>query len=596
MNTKLNSFFNLIFNPIKNTFDYKNRATRVEFFVPFVVYGLILVGLVLLNGKFAQSFLKPELFDAYINGSSLVLVSIFFIILLSLSARRLHDANLSFGYYFLIVISGFLNQRAIAIESSAPSFALFCEILSILATLSYFYLLAQPSHKGAGFNFNLNRRYKKISKWVYWRVPILIVIGYAIISAITLNLNNLPFVIGRSIAEVSVIFIFFYFIQKAENFDNFQSKQLYLVPFFGFLVFSTFVELQDKSISNIDKSKIEEKSEQSVDDFFKEKDEIVKKEIPNEVPKKESSENNNDSILNNDEVNSFISQKYNDFFKEHELIWSEIDSTSKFLVEENNFDPKFLTSDNKLIYYLDSLNKLVKLNKDYKKNYISLIDKHTKSVKKKYGKDVAKEFKRTFHIKYFEKTVDTRVTYYGKLIDFYEFMKKSVADSGIYYDSEQKKILFPTDYELNLYNQHIEILGKYFKEGDKAVTAFNEIIEKEKFNIANVPSKYDTKDDEKINPKDYKSVISKLIAKNRVYPQKAQLNSIEGDVKAKFKIDKQGNLLDVTISQSSGHQILDDAAISAIKKTAPFPKPPAELVGNHAGMSLTVPFDFNLNN
>lgn len=594
MNKKINNFFHLIFNPLKNTFDYKNRATRVEFFVPFVIYGLLIYGLALLNGRFAQSFLKPELIETYINGSSWVLVFIFLVIFLSLSARRLHDANLSFGYYFLIIISGWLNERAISIESTAQSFALFCEILSFLAILYYFYLLALPTHKGKGFNFNLNRRYKKISKWFYWRVPILIIIGYAIIGALAFDATNLPFVIGRSIGEVSLIFIFFYFVQKAENFDDFQSKQFYFIPLFGFLLFTSFVEFQKSSLKEVEDFKGQEKSEKSVDDFFKEKDEIVKKEVPNEIPKKRPSEKNEPYILNKDEVNKYITEKYDIFLDDHNPLISKVGAASNFLNEENNLDPTFVTSSTKLDFYLDSLPKLIKTTKNYKKEFLSLLDQHVKDVMNKYGNEAAKEFKRTFHIKYFEKAIETKIAYYNKLIDFYKFMKYGVVNSGFYYDSNQKLIIIPTDRDIAIYDQHIETLVNYFQESDKAMVAFQEIIEKEKFNIDNVPSKYDSKDDKIINPNDYKSVISQMIAKNKIYPQKAQLNSIEGDVKVKFKIDKEGNLIDIEIIESSGNNLLDDAAVSAIKKTAPFPKPPKELIGSHAGLSLTIPFDFNL--
>jgi len=53
------------------------------------------------------------------------------------------------------------------------------------------------------------------------------------------------------------------------------------------------------------------------------------------------------------------------------------------------------------------------------------------------------------------------------------------------------------------------------------------------------------------------------------YPSSARLNGQEGKVVLKAVIRSDGHLIDVTIQKSSGHQILDAAAIEAVKLACP---------------------------
>ncbi|CZE46107.1 energy transducer TonB [Campylobacter geochelonis] len=58
------------------------------------------------------------------------------------------------------------------------------------------------------------------------------------------------------------------------------------------------------------------------------------------------------------------------------------------------------------------------------------------------------------------------------------------------------------------------------------------------------------------------------------YPHKARITKKRGTVKVSFIIDKDGAVSDVRITDSSGHEILDEAAIKFIHKTKhKFPKP-----------------------
>jgi periplasmic protein TonB len=70
------------------------------------------------------------------------------------------------------------------------------------------------------------------------------------------------------------------------------------------------------------------------------------------------------------------------------------------------------------------------------------------------------------------------------------------------------------------------------------------------------------------------SYIRKIIVSNIIYPQNAQYRRQEGTLLLSFVIMLDGSVSDIKIVKSSGYDLLDKNAISTIKKSAPFPKPP----------------------
>ena len=69
----------------------------------------------------------------------------------------------------------------------------------------------------------------------------------------------------------------------------------------------------------------------------------------------------------------------------------------------------------------------------------------------------------------------------------------------------------------------------------------------------------------------YTTIIKKRLAENWNYPQDAQENLMEGQSLIIFRLSRKGQLIDETISESAGYEILDQEAIRAIKAAAPFP-------------------------
>ena len=76
------------------------------------------------------------------------------------------------------------------------------------------------------------------------------------------------------------------------------------------------------------------------------------------------------------------------------------------------------------------------------------------------------------------------------------------------------------------------------------------------------------------------------------YNWNPQKNNISKRVVTKFTIAKNGNLLNYEIKESSGDKYADDAAITAIKKSAPFDPLPSDLKQN--SIEITFTFDYNV--
>ncbi len=57
---------------------------------------------------------------------------------------------------------------------------------------------------------------------------------------------------------------------------------------------------------------------------------------------------------------------------------------------------------------------------------------------------------------------------------------------------------------------------------------------------------------------------------NRYYPEQAKRKKLYGDLILKVSVNADGTIRDINVMESSGHKILDDAAISIVRRAAPF--------------------------
>lgn len=83
------------------------------------------------------------------------------------------------------------------------------------------------------------------------------------------------------------------------------------------------------------------------------------------------------------------------------------------------------------------------------------------------------------------------------------------------------------------------------------------------------------------------------LERRKRYPRQAQMRNQEGMPWVKFSMDRNGQVLSVTLAQSSGVDSLDKEALALVKRAAPLPAPPPEVEGET--ITLTVPIEFFIN-
>lgn len=76
------------------------------------------------------------------------------------------------------------------------------------------------------------------------------------------------------------------------------------------------------------------------------------------------------------------------------------------------------------------------------------------------------------------------------------------------------------------------------------------------------------------------------------YPKSAVRKSLVGDVYVKFIIDKEGKVTDVSIARTSGHKIIDDAAVKHISKMKDWA--PGTQEGKQVSVEYVIPLKFNI--
>ncbi len=90
----------------------------------------------------------------------------------------------------------------------------------------------------------------------------------------------------------------------------------------------------------------------------------------------------------------------------------------------------------------------------------------------------------------------------------------------------------------------------------------------------------------------YSSTVRNRIARARYYPDKGRAAGHEGRPVVSFLLGGGGELLELSLAESSGHSTLDVAAIQAVERAAPFPEIPAPL--NETSMRFKLPVSFRL--
>jgi periplasmic protein TonB len=90
--------------------------------------------------------------------------------------------------------------------------------------------------------------------------------------------------------------------------------------------------------------------------------------------------------------------------------------------------------------------------------------------------------------------------------------------------------------------------------------------------------------------KEFSSSIWRGIAKAKYYPRIAQNRRWEGKPVIEFLLGKNGDLLEYSISVASPYEILNQAALDAVKNATPYPKIPESLKLNSIRIRLPISF------
>jgi protein TonB len=85
----------------------------------------------------------------------------------------------------------------------------------------------------------------------------------------------------------------------------------------------------------------------------------------------------------------------------------------------------------------------------------------------------------------------------------------------------------------------------------------------------------------------YRGSVRKALERSKVYPRSRR----SGTVLVKFTVGPTGNLLSRVVEKSSGNKLLDEAAMDAVERAAPFPPMPQEIAGEP--MEMKVPYHFS---
>ncbi len=81
------------------------------------------------------------------------------------------------------------------------------------------------------------------------------------------------------------------------------------------------------------------------------------------------------------------------------------------------------------------------------------------------------------------------------------------------------------------------------------------------------------------------------VEQHKRYPRQAQRRREEGTVEVRLQLDRDGNVIDYRIEESSGSDLLDRAVEEMVERADPFPAPDA--IGRDE-FEIVVPVNFSI--
>ena len=90
----------------------------------------------------------------------------------------------------------------------------------------------------------------------------------------------------------------------------------------------------------------------------------------------------------------------------------------------------------------------------------------------------------------------------------------------------------------------------------------------------------------------YVTQVTRRLEHGKRYPSAARNAGIQGRAVVTFTVNSSGRVLSASLSQSAGHQSLDDEVMSLVKRVDPLPAFPPEL--NRSQVTIRVPLNFRI--
>ncbi len=90
---------------------------------------------------------------------------------------------------------------------------------------------------------------------------------------------------------------------------------------------------------------------------------------------------------------------------------------------------------------------------------------------------------------------------------------------------------------------------------------------------------------------DYFSMVQMSIESRKSYPPEARRRQMEGRVVVRFTIQRDGSVDRVELGRQSPHPLLDEAALEAVRSSAPFPRPPESLFKGPVALEIAMVFE-----
>lgn len=91
----------------------------------------------------------------------------------------------------------------------------------------------------------------------------------------------------------------------------------------------------------------------------------------------------------------------------------------------------------------------------------------------------------------------------------------------------------------------------------------------------------------------YEQLVSLWIQKFKLYPEAARADFLRGEALVRIRIDRRGNIRDYVLERSTGHEILDRAAVDMIRRANPVPAVPNDYPAGET-FEFLIPVNFQL--